>query len=209
MAFGIPRISRGAVRVVQARSSASTNVGASAGHVMLDAHPHGPVHLEQGQLDARHPTNLYGLVTRGRLTGDRPPGQDDRELLPDLTIGGVQDDVLGIGVRAEDAGDLARYPGLLDGLPYAGLRYGLAQVDRASGESPVPVITTADHQDAADLVDQDDVDGGNPAVDLGGVGIVVEVDTAGHDQKPNDVSQRRNYQLGKRTALLVDDLDAA
>ena len=46
-------------------------------------------------------------------------GEDDGELLAALAVAGVEDPVPGVGVDADQSGDLAGDPGFLPGLPEA------------------------------------------------------------------------------------------
>ena len=115
-----------------------------------------------------------------RLAADRAGGQNDGELLADLTVAGVEDHVPGIGVDAGDASDLAVDAGFFPGLADRRLGQRFAELDRAAGQRPVAVVGAADQQDLARVVDHDRVRRGDHAVRRRGVRVVVVVDPACH-----------------------------
>ena len=55
----------------------------------------------------------------------------------------------GVGVDADEAGDLAGDAGFLEGFADGGLGEGFAEVDGAAGECPVVVVGALDEQDLA------------------------------------------------------------
>src|SRR5690349_5745472 len=73
---------------------------------MIDPQAHRWMHGQPVDLAGRDPCDLARFVARGGPTGDRAGGVHDGELLPDLAVAGVQNDVAGVGVDADQAGDL-------------------------------------------------------------------------------------------------------
>jgi hypothetical protein len=100
--------------------------------------------------------------------------------LPYLAVGRVEDDVPGVGVDAGDPGDLAFDPGFLERLADRCLCDRFAEVYRAAGDSPVAVVRAPDHQDVADGIGHDNVDGRNEAVRSRCLRVVVEVNPPVH-----------------------------
>src|ERR1700677_219671 len=127
------------------------------------------------QLIASHPADLTALIARRRVAIDRPGGQDDGELLPGLTVPGVQDHVLGVGIYADDPSYLARDPRFFPGLADRSLGEGFAEVDGTTWDGPVAVVRPLDEQDIPALVGHHDIHGRDEAVGLGCAGVVVVV----------------------------------
>jgi hypothetical protein len=112
-------------------------------------------------------------------------GEHDGEFLAHLAVGRVKDHVPGIGVDADNPGDLAFDAGFLEGFADCGLGDGLPEVDGAAWKSPVPVVCTADQQEIACLIDDSNVHGRHQAARPRCLRIVVVVDPPrGHERSP-------------------------
>jgi len=89
--------------------------------VVVDSHSHRSVHPVLTQFSDRYPADIGRLAARGGVTAGRMGGQEDRELLPDLTVACVEDYVFRVAVDANYAGDLAVDATLFLGLAPSGL----------------------------------------------------------------------------------------
>jgi hypothetical protein len=65
--------------------------------------------------------DFAGFVARGWLAADRAGGEDDGELLTCFAVAGVEDDVAGVGVDANQAGQLDLDAGLFQSLADRGV----------------------------------------------------------------------------------------
>ena len=89
------------------------------GQPVLQPAAHGRVRHSAASLGRADPGHFGRLTARRRRSGERPGGEEDRELLPYLGLAGVADDMPGIAVHADEPGDRALAAGLLRDLPTA------------------------------------------------------------------------------------------
>jgi hypothetical protein len=109
---------------------------------MTDAQPHRPVHRVAVPVIARHPPHVAALITAGRRAARRAGGQDNGKLLPEFTVAGVKDHVLGTGRDAGQPGDLTVDTGFFFRLPDGRLHHRFTRVDGAAGHRPVLAVRT-------------------------------------------------------------------
>lgn len=121
--------------------------------------------------------DFLGFVACAQLASDRLSAEADGELLADLAIV-IGDDVVGVGVEADQAGDLDMDAGFFFDLADDGLGQGLAYVLAAAGDGVLVVVGAADHQEAAGGVLDDGAHGHPDAVGLRGVRVVEVVGPA-------------------------------
>jgi hypothetical protein len=102
--------------------SGSAEVGqVSALQEVLDSQPHRPVHPQLADRRSADPHDFPGLAAGGRLPAGWACGEHHGELLAYLTVAGVEDDVLGVGVDADQSRDAAVDTGLFLRLPDGGV----------------------------------------------------------------------------------------
>src|SRR5689334_19886270 len=102
---------------------------------VLDPEQHRRVDVQAGQLVAADPPDFGGLAAAGGLTGPVPRPEADRELLPNFAVTELND-VVRIGVDADESGHLDRHAGLFLGLAYGGLREVFAELLSTTREGP-------------------------------------------------------------------------
>ncbi len=98
-------------------------------------------------------------------------------MLPDLTVG-VRNDVLRVGVDAEEAGDLGDDASLLEAFAYRALGRGLADVLGSAGQGPLAGVAAALEKDGTAVVDDKQVARGDEGVRLRRGRVVVELSPA-------------------------------
>ena len=84
---------------------------------VLDPQPHRRIDPLPVELGAGHPAQPLALGVLLQRPAQQPALESERELLADLTVG-LDDHSLGIGVDADESGDLPVEPGLLAYLPH-------------------------------------------------------------------------------------------
>ncbi len=146
---------------------------------MVDAEPDGWVDGQLVEPVGRDPVDVLGLAARRELATHRAGAQADGVLLADLAVV-VGDDVAGVGVDADETGDLDVQPGFLanfaDGGGGGG---GLADVLGAAGDGSQGVVGALDQQHPAGVVEDDGGDHDHEAVG-GRSNRVVVVVALGH-----------------------------
>src|SRR5207237_3465106 len=121
--------------------------GAAEGERMAVRQPHGrPDRLGADVADGE-PPGVAGLhLVTARAAAQRAGMEAHRERLAHQPGTRVGDDVAGVGVDADQAGDLHGDAGLLGGLPDRRIRRALARIDVAAGQFPVAGVTAAHQQ---------------------------------------------------------------
>lgn len=119
-----------------------------------------------------NPAHAVGFIVDRGLAADWAADVHDFELLPDLAVG-VRDDVRGVRVDAQEAGDLRDDSGLFLALADRTLGRVLADVLGAAGQGPLAGVAASLEEDGALVVDHEHVAGGDEGVGLGGLGVVV------------------------------------
>jgi len=111
----------------------------------------------------------------------------------------VGDDVAGVGVDADQAGDLHGHAGLLGGLPDRRIRCALPGIDVPAGQFPVAGVTAADQQQPpGDVADRGESARGHTA---GGGGVRLMVILTANARPPGpDPVPAAGRRTGTRTA---------
>jgi hypothetical protein len=174
-----PTVPMDAKALAAVLSQALSKVWSSvAVEVVVDTGAHGWMHLEVVDLFGLDPADLAGFAAGGRFAAGGACGEDDGELLAGFSVAGVEDDVAGVGVDADEPGDFAVDSGFFEGFAYCGLRHGLAEILCSAWERPIVIVGSSDEQDSAGFIGDYDVGGGNDAIGFRGVRVVEVVDSA-------------------------------
>src|SRR3954447_24277212 len=114
----------------------TTDVGLRATfEPMVDPESHRWVDAEIAELVDPDELNLAGLGTGGQFPAQQVGREADGTLLADLAVV-VRDDVPGVGIDTDNAGDLDIHPGFFLELAHDGLGDRLPRVHAAAGQRP-------------------------------------------------------------------------
>ena len=141
---------------------------------VLDAELDGGVDVQLVQTVGFDPVHLLGLAARRERAADGAGAEAEGELLADLAVV-VGDDVAGVGVDANQAGDLDVEPGFLADLADGGFGAGLADLLSPAGDGPQVIVGALDQQHSARVVEDDGGDGHDETVGPRGGRIVIVV----------------------------------
>jgi hypothetical protein len=97
------------------------------------------MYRESVELCGRHPADLRSFVTLAERASDEFRAEEQGELLSDFSIV-VGDDMVGVGIHADEFGNPDVVAGLFAGLAFGGVGDVFADLLDAAGECPQSVV---------------------------------------------------------------------
>src|SRR5882672_7348230 len=168
--------------------------------VVVDAEPDRGMRVESVDVGRREEPDVGGLAAWPKLAADDPADEADRELLTHLAVVELED-VVRVGVDADDPLRLDIEAGLLADFPRNRLGDALADVHHPSGKRPAAVVAAAQEHDATLVVGHDRGSAGHEGVGLRGVGLAVVVG-ARHRQASRRV-EGMSWPTGRRDSSQI------